>query len=140
MRYSEGPTTEAKAVVHASVEVIWALITDIDLPARFSSEFQGAEWIDDGPALGATFAGQNQHAAIGDWRTTCTVTRYAPLEAFEWSVGDPEASSARWRFTLETGIDGVVLRKWMQMGPLPRGLLQPSRPRPTKRSASSPGG
>ena len=52
MRYSEGPTTEAKAVVHASGEVIWALITDIDLPARFSSEFQGA-----------------------DWPTTCTVTR-----------------------------------------------------------------
>ena len=132
MRYADGPTTEAQAVVHAPVEVVWALITDIDLPARFSSEFQGAEWIDEGPALGATFAGRNQHAAIGDWQTTCTVTRYDPLESFEWAVGDPNASSARWRFTLETGIDGVMVRQWMQMGPAPSGLTPAIEAMPDK--------
>lgn len=132
MRYADGPTTEAQTVVHAPVEVVWALVTDIDLPARFSSEFQGAEWIDDGPALGATFAGRNQHAAIGDWQTTCTVTRYTPLESFEWAVGDPDAASARWRFTLEAGIDGVVLRQWMQMGPAPSGLTPAIEAMPDK--------
>ena len=132
MRYVDGPTTEAQTIVHAPIEAVWALIIDIDLPARFSSEFQGAKWIDDGPALGATFAGRNQHAAIGDWQTTCTVTRYTPLESFEWAVGDPDASSARWRFTLEPGIDGVVLRQWMQIGPAPSGLTPAIQAMPDK--------
>ena len=65
MRYADGPTTEATTFVHAPIETVWAFITDINLPARFSTEFKGAEWIDDGPALGATFAGRNHHNAIG---------------------------------------------------------------------------
>ena len=132
MRYSDGPTTEAQTVIHAPVEVVWALITDIDLPARFSSEFQGADWLDDGPALGARFTGRNQHAAIGDWQTTCTVTRFTPLETFEWAVGDPDQSSARWRFTLEPATDGVVLRQWMQIGPAPSGLTPAIEAMPDK--------
>ena len=132
MRYSDGPTTEAQTVIHAPVEVVWALITDIDLPARFSSEFQGADWLDDGPALGARFTGRNQHAEIGDWQTTCTVTRFTPLETFEWAVGDSDQSSARWRFTLEPATDGVVLRQWMQIGPAPSGLTPAIEAMPDK--------
>lgn len=132
MRYVDGPTTEAHTVVRAPIEVIWALVTDIDLPARFSSEFQGADWLDDGPALGARFTGRNQHAAVGGWQTTCTVTTCTPNEAFEWAVGDPASPSARWRFTLESGADGVVLRQWMQIGPAPSGLTPAIEAMPEK--------
>ena len=132
MRYADGPTTEAVAVVHAPMAVIWTLISDIDLPARFSAEFQGADWLDDGPALGARFTGRNQHAAIGDWQTTCTVTMCVPNEAFEWVVGDPSAPSARWRFSLAPSPEGVVLRQWMQMGPAPSGLTPAIEAMPDK--------
>jgi len=121
-RYADGPTTEAFAVVHAPVDVVWALMTDIGLPARFSSEFAGADWIDAGPAVGARFTGRNQHAAVGGWETTCTVTRCTYGDTFEWAVGDPEHPAARWRLSLEPGVDGLVLRQWMQIGPAPSGL------------------
>lgn len=132
MRYADGPTTEARTVVHAPIEVVWSLITDIDLPARFSSEFQGAEWVDDGPALGARFTGRNQHAAIGEWQTTCTVTSFTDCDTFEWAVGDPDQPSARWTFTLEPGNGGVVLRQRVRIGPAPSGLTPAIEAMPDK--------
>ena len=30
----------------AAPAVVWALVCDIQLPARFSAEFEGAEWLD----------------------------------------------------------------------------------------------
>jgi uncharacterized protein YndB with AHSA1/START domain len=124
MRYSDGPTAEVSVRIEAPAERVWALVTDIDLPARFSSEFQGAEWIDgDGPAAGARFVGRNRHDALGEWETTSTVTRYEPVRVFEWAVTDPESPSASWWFTLEPGDDGaVVLRQGTRMGPGRSGL------------------
>lgn len=132
MRYADGPTTEARTTINAPVEIIWALITDINLPAKFSSEFQGADWIDTEPAVGATFAGRNKHSAIGSWQTTCTVTQYASHEVFEWCIGRPENPSAKWRFTLEPTTDGVTLTQWMQMGPAPSGLTPAIQAMPDK--------
>ena len=50
MRYEEGPTAKAEVVIDAPLARVWELVTDINLPARFSDEFRGATWIDDGPA------------------------------------------------------------------------------------------
>jgi hypothetical protein len=136
MRYIDGPTTEAKTTIHAAADVVWALITDINLPAKFSSEFTGADWITAGPALGATFAGRNHHSAIGGWQTTCTVTRCEHHQVFEWCVGEPDNPSAKWRFTLEPTSeptqDGVTLTQWMQMGPAPSGLTPAIEAMPDK--------
>lgn len=101
---------------------LWALVTDLDLPARFSTEFRGADWIDDGPTLGARFRGRNEHPAIGAWETTCEVTRCDVHAAFEWVVGDAANVAARWRFDIEPADDGVRLRQTMQIGPAPSGL------------------
>jgi hypothetical protein len=131
-RYADGPTAETHTVVHAPVEVVWALVTDIELPARFSSEFAGAAWIDDGPALGARFTGRNQHPAVGEWQTTCTVTQCVNGGTFEWAVGDPDRPSARWRFTLEPIHEGLILRQWMQIGPAPSGLTPAIEAMPDK--------
>ncbi|MGA0322320.1 MAG: SRPBCC family protein [Ilumatobacteraceae bacterium] len=46
LRYSESPSTEVSRTIPASPEVLWALLSDINLPARFSTEFKGAEWLD----------------------------------------------------------------------------------------------
>jgi hypothetical protein len=44
MRYADMPTAEVETVVHAPVDEVWSLVTDIDVPARFSSEFQPSGW------------------------------------------------------------------------------------------------
>jgi uncharacterized protein YndB with AHSA1/START domain len=122
MKYADGPTVEVDTLVHAPIERVWELITDIELPARFSSEFLGAEWLDDGPAPSARFVGRNHHAAMGEWTTTSFVTRYELHRAFGWDVTDPESPSASWWFQLEEEPGGVRLRQGTRMGPAPSGL------------------
>ena len=125
VKYADGPRAEVSVDIAAPVEKVWPLLIDIDLPSRFSREFQGAEWIDDGPALGATFRGQNKHPQVGEWDVVCTVTDFAPGSVFEWTVGDPANKVARWRFDLAgvgDGDDRSSLTFSAEMGPGPSGL------------------
>jgi uncharacterized protein YndB with AHSA1/START domain len=122
MRYADGPTVEVGVLVHAPVERVWELVTDIELPAEFSAEFCGASWLDDGPRLAARFVGRNRHPAIGEWETTSTVTRFEPPRAFGWDVSDPDNPSSSWWFLLDPEPDGVRLRQGTRMGPAPSGL------------------
>jgi hypothetical protein len=75
LRYADGPTTEVSRVIAASPGELWVYVADINLPARFSSEFQGAEWLDGAtePALGARFRGTNEHPVVGSWQVECTI-------------------------------------------------------------------
>jgi hypothetical protein len=132
MRYADTPTAEVEVVVGAPIERLWPLVTDINLPARFSSEFRGAEWLDDGPAVGARFRGRSEHAAIGRWETTSVVTRCEENRVFEWAVGSADAASARWRFELAATDDGVRLTQWCQIGPAPSGLTPAIEAMPDK--------
>jgi hypothetical protein len=124
MRYADGPSTEADVLIEAPVERIWALVSDIGMPTRFSDELQEAEWLGDatGPTLGAHFVGRSHHPAVGNWETTCVITVCEPGRAFAWAVGDPDDPSATWRFDLEPEDGGVRLRQSMRMGPAPSGL------------------
>jgi uncharacterized protein YndB with AHSA1/START domain len=122
VRYADGPTAEVEVVVDAPLERVWALVIDIDLPARFSPELVGAEWLDEGPALSARFVGRSRHEALGEWETTSWVTRYDPPRSFGWAVSDPDEPSATWWFELEQEEAGVRLRQRARMGPAPSGL------------------
>lgn len=122
MRYADGPTVEVEVLVHAPVERVWDLVTDIELPARFSAEFLGATWLDEGPQRSARFVGRSHHDALGEWETTSTVTRFEVYRAFEWAVTDPEHPSSSWWFELDEEPDGVRLRQGTRMGPAPSGL------------------
>lgn len=122
MRYADGPTVVVDVLVHSNIERIWELVTDIGLPARFSSEFVGATWLDDGPRLSARFVGRSRHQALGEWETTSTVTRYEPHRAFGWDVSDPENPSSSWWFELAQEAEGVRLRQGARIGPAPSGL------------------
>ena len=122
MRYADGPTAEVEVVIDAPVERVWALVTDIDLPARFSPEFVGGAWLDEGPALAARFVGRNRHEALGEWETTSWVNRYEPLRSFGWAVSDPDEPSSTWWFELEEDETVVRLRQGARMGPAPSGL------------------
>jgi len=122
LRYADGPAAEVTTVVNAPIEVVWQLVTDIDLPARFSAEFLGAAWLDQGPRLSARFLGRNQHPAIGHWETTSYVCTYEPPSAFGWHVSDPEHPSSSWWFALEEQPGGVRVSYRARIGPAPSGL------------------
>lgn len=123
MWYSEGPTLTLEVLIEAPLDVVWALVADINTPAQFSNEFRGATWIDPGPAVGAKFVGKNWHKALGEWETTSIVSRYEPQHAFGWCVTDLESPSSSWWFELEETQPGVIrLTQGARMGPAPSGL------------------
>ncbi|MEM7285430.1 MAG: SRPBCC family protein [Actinomycetota bacterium] len=122
VKYADAPQAEAEVSIDAAPGAVWPLVTDISLPAQFTAEFQGADWVDDGPALGATFHGHNKHQFVGEWTTTCTVTAFEDGSVFEWTVGDVENKTARWRFDLAPSETGSSLRFSAEMGPGPSGL------------------
>ena len=90
MRYADGPTVDAEVLVDASADRVWELISDIELPARFSSELQSAHWLDaSAPAAGARFVGRNAHPAAGEWQTTSVVTAVIQSEPPPTSTPSP---------------------------------------------------
>jgi hypothetical protein len=117
LRYADGPAVEVEALIAAPPAVVWALVSDITTPIRFSQELQDVRWIDE-----ERFVGRSRHPSIGEWETTCTVVGRSPEREFAWVVGDPDHPSAAWRFTLEPAAPGTRLRQWMRMGPAPSGL------------------
>ena len=138
LRYSDCPSTQAEVLIAAPAAVVWALVCDIQLPARFSSEFNGGEWLDgaSSPAPGARFTGRNHHPAIGNWETTSTICEFQPEQVLGWAVGDPDQPSALWRFTLVADADGTGTRltQWMQIGPGPSGISAAIEAMPDKES------
>jgi uncharacterized protein YndB with AHSA1/START domain len=122
MKYEDGPSTEVEVLIDAPIERVWQLVSDINLPAQFSTEFLGGRWLDDAPRVGARFQGRNYHEALGEWETTSFVNRYEPLRVFGWVVTDPDNPSSSWWFELEAEQDGVRLRQGTRIGPAPSGL------------------
>jgi hypothetical protein len=128
VRYADGPTVTVDVFIEAPRAEVWALVSDINVPARFSNELQGAEWI----VQHRAFRGRNAHPAAGEWETTCNVTMWVEPRTFEYAVGDPAHPSATWRFELEDEGSGTRLRQWMRMGPAPSGLTPAIEAMPDK--------
>ncbi|MFN0089741.1 MAG: nitroreductase family protein [Acidimicrobiales bacterium] len=124
---ADGPGVTGELDIEAPPAAVWPLVTDIDLPARFSTEFQGAVWVEGcaGPAVGARFLGTNQHPARGEWQTTSFVVECREPEVFAWHVSDPERPGAQWRFELEALHGGRTrLRQHVTLGPGPSGITE----------------
>ena len=122
MRLSDHPSVEVDVHVDATAPAVWDLVTDVNLPARFSSEFRGAEWLDDEtPDLGSRFRGHNQRGER-TWSTTCTVTEFEPDSVFTWTVEDLENPVAIWSFRLAPEGDGTRLSMRAQLGPARSGF------------------
>ena len=111
-------------VIDAPVETVWALITDITLMPRFSSELQRAQWAEgfDTPRIGARFTGFNRHLRVGEWTTTSTVIECDPPQVFGWAVGDVQNPAATWQFVLTPAAHGCVVRYRALIGPGPSGV------------------
>lgn len=122
VRYADSPSTSVEVEVAVPPSVVWPLLCDINVPGSFSEEFDRAEWIDGGPAIGATFRGYNRHEVVGEWNVVCTVTAFESERVFEWTVDDVDHKAARWRFDLAPALAGSTLRFSAEMGPAPSGL------------------
>jgi uncharacterized protein YndB with AHSA1/START domain len=123
VRYADGPATQVEVLIAAPPATVWRLVCDIDVPARFSTEFCGGIWVEgDGPGLGARFVGRNQHPMRGEWETTSTIVAFEPERLFGWAVGDVDNPSASWRFELEAQDGGTRLRQCVRLGPGPSGM------------------
>jgi uncharacterized protein YndB with AHSA1/START domain len=137
LHYADGPSTEASIDIAAPPERVWALVSDLQLPARFSNEFQGAELLGGAraAAVGARFVGRNHHPAIGSWETTATITSFDPPNVFGYDVdGEDGRPSASWRFSLAPTVDGTRLTQWMRMGPGRSGISPAIDAMPDKES------
>lgn len=122
--YADRPTVAVQAYVDAAPQRVWALVSDIHLMPRLSSELLEVEWLDGvtGPAVGRRFSGRNANQALGTWETVSTIVECDEPRCFAWAVGDPGHPSATWRFTLRPERTGTVLEQWAQMGPARSGL------------------
>ena len=123
-RYADGPSTEVSVVVSAGPTEVWALVSDINLPVKFSTELQRVDWADgcDAPAVGAKFRGTNEHRAVGTWQGECTITRFEPEREFAWEVAGPDGPAAQWGFTLEPVDGGTRVTQHCRLGPGRSGL------------------
>ncbi|RCW45853.1 polyketide cyclase/dehydrase/lipid transport protein [Halopolyspora algeriensis] len=135
MREGNSPRVECEVHVEADPDRVWELVTDIELPARFSPELQRVRWLDgaDRLGLGARFEGHNCNQALGQWRTVSQVVELEAPRAFAWAVldpdgrygngaTDPQAPMATWRFDLTPAAGGTRLRHAARLGPARSGL------------------
>ncbi len=120
-RFIDGPEVEVVTTINAPPSVVWDLITDINLPARFQDEFAEAEWLDDGPALGARFLGRNRRGERS-WETTSWIVAHEPLRTFGWAVIDVANPAATWTYRLDGDENTTTLRYHRVVGPGPSGL------------------
>ena len=120
--HADGAGVTVEVDVDAPPEAVWPFINDINLPAQFSDEFQGAEWISTEPAVGATFLGRNRNERMGDWEVVCHVVEHEENQVFAWNSVDPDQPAAQWRFELIPLAGATRLRFSMVLGPGPSGL------------------
>ena len=135
-KISEGPGVTVEVDIDAPPAKVWALVTDINIGAQFSEEFQGAEWAPgfEKLELGARFIGTNKHPKIGEWQTTSTVTELEENERYGWAVGeDEETAAARWRWEIDE-LHGrrCRLRHTVRLGPGSSGLTPAIEAMPDK--------
>ncbi|MCP3912125.1 MAG: hypothetical protein GY713_14345 [Actinomycetia bacterium] len=132
-RVVDGQGVVAEIDTDARPAAVWDVITDINMPARFSEELLGAEWTSEGdPGVGSTFRGRNSIPDVFDWEVDCIVTAWQESEAFEWRVTDPDNPGAVWRFDLAEQGGGSRLRFSMLIGQenngtVPQALKDPAK-------------
>ena len=116
-RIQDGPGVVAEIDTDARPRQVWEVISDINMPAKFSDEFAGADWLsDDEIAAGAIFCGRSATSDGREWETNCIVTEWVERETFEWRTTDPENPGAIWRFDLAEQGAGSRLRFSMIIG------------------------
>lgn len=124
IRFTDGPGAIAEIDIDAPPSEIWPVITDINLSAEYSPEFQGAEWVDpDAPVgVGSSFVGTNHNDMLGEFEMPAFIDAWEENVAYGWRTADMDNPGARWRFDLEPNGSMTRVRYSMTLGPGPSGL------------------
>lgn len=88
---ADGPSAQVEVWIAAPAERVWALVSDITTPAKFSTELLEVRWLDEGPRVGARFVGRSRHRAMGEWETTAGRDWLEQLERLLEVVGQVNA-------------------------------------------------
>ena len=120
----DGPGTSVETMVSAPPSRVWELVSDIEVPVRFSRELVAARWSDDSPepGVGAVFVGSNRNSRIGEWDIPCHVVEWDRPRSFAWATMDPSAPGATWRYEIDDVEGASRLRHSVVIGPGPSGL------------------
>jgi uncharacterized protein YndB with AHSA1/START domain len=123
---------EVEELLPADVEVVWALLTDVERMGGLGPENVRTEWLGPKRGLGARFRGHNERPGIGTWSVPCTVVLHEPPRAFGWATGDPETPSTTWTYALVPGDGGTLVRQRFEHGPGFTYLRQAVEARPDR--------
>jgi hypothetical protein len=123
VRYADKPAAEVSTWIDAPLATVWSLVANIELMTTLSAELRAVQWLEPatGPAIGATFRGDNQRGA-SRWSTVSHVIEYQPGAVFAWAVGDAGNPGTTWKFTLGPEDGGTRLNQSLQMGPGSSGV------------------
>lgn len=104
------PTAISRDIA-APAQRVWALVSDLPRMGGWSPENAGGKWVkgSTGPALGATFRGNNRNG-VRRWSTTVTVSDCDPGSVFEMAVTSGPLDVARWRYEFEELASGAGCR------------------------------
>lgn len=121
--FASGPGVTVEVEIDAKPAAIWPFVSDPDLLARWSDEFQGATW-DGEPGEGTRFTGRNAIEGFGEWETSSLCVAYEPDRLFGWKVQrlDADEPGTQWQLELVPLAGGTRLRFAMRFGPGSSGL------------------
>jgi hypothetical protein len=95
-------------------ERAFAAVCDLAAMGRFSPENTGGEWLEGatGPALGASFKGENARDS-SSWSTVAKVATYDPPANFAFEVTFKAFKIARWEYAIIATENGCrVTETW----------------------------
>ncbi len=115
-------TGSASVVINRAPADVWAAVTDITRMGDWSPECTGGRWVAGatGPAVGATFEGDNKARFAGRtikaWTTTSEVTECEPGMIFTFVA----EGYTTWRYALEPSGSGTKVTESFSF--VPTGL------------------
>ena len=122
IRWSIAWTGSQDALVDATPDQVWAVLTDVTRIAEWSHECRSAEWLDGATTavVGARFRGTNKVGRFG-WSRVCTVTELDPGRTLGYRTngGFPPDSTA-WTFRLEPEGGGTRVTQSYEILKFPR--------------------
>ncbi|MBK5222858.1 MAG: SRPBCC family protein [Acidimicrobiia bacterium] len=99
--------------IAASPEALYAAISDVTRMGEWSEECHTCAWDEgvDGPAVGATFEGNNRHGDH-EWTTQAKVIEADPGRAFAFECSMMDFHYATWGYRIEPTATGCRVTEW----------------------------
>ncbi len=99
---------QCSAVVPASPDVLWTIISDVTRTPELSPEVSACRWLDgaNGPAVGARFEATNTVNGKS-WKNRPVVTAVEPGRVFAFARTERFAGTVAWRWQLEPSDAGT---------------------------------